>query len=263
MSERLPFRLGSTSYVYPADIVPNVRRLGPVVDDVELVLFEVEDHSNLPDASVVEELNRLAAVHRLTYTVHLPLDLRLASGDSALRHPSIEKARKVIRATRDLQPVAYVAHLDGSEPLATGTPSAWERWAARSILALKALAPEAGGERSLCVENLESYPPERLEAVLERMDVGLCLDVGHLWQMGLDPVPYIRRYGERIHVVHLHGVAGKGHKSLRKMPRRRVFQVLDELGRQGYSSVVTLEVFSVEDFFSSLNLVKEWANGRG
>lgn len=44
------FRLGSTSYVWPADILPKVRQLGPRVDDVELVLFEVEGNSNLPDA---------------------------------------------------------------------------------------------------------------------------------------------------------------------------------------------------------------------
>ena len=53
------YRLGSTSYVWPADILPNVRRLGPWVDDVELVLFEVEDASNLPDAEMVAELNAL------------------------------------------------------------------------------------------------------------------------------------------------------------------------------------------------------------
>ncbi|MCX7010033.1 MAG: hypothetical protein NTY53_22795 [Kiritimatiellaeota bacterium] len=36
------FRVGVTSYVYPADILPNVERLAGRVDDVELVLFESE-----------------------------------------------------------------------------------------------------------------------------------------------------------------------------------------------------------------------------
>src|SRR5450759_615623 len=35
-----PFRLGVPSYVYPADILPNVKALAPYVADVELVLFE-------------------------------------------------------------------------------------------------------------------------------------------------------------------------------------------------------------------------------
>jgi len=44
-----PFRLGTTSYVIPADILANVRHLAGKVQDVELVLFEVDDGpNNLP-----------------------------------------------------------------------------------------------------------------------------------------------------------------------------------------------------------------------
>ena len=82
------YRLGSTSYVWPADLVPNVRRLGPLVDDVELVLFDLEDRSNLPDKATVVELQALARAHDLTYTVHLPLDLNPACPASLLRTQS-------------------------------------------------------------------------------------------------------------------------------------------------------------------------------
>ena len=45
------FRIGATSYIIPADILPNVEYLAPQVDDVELVLFETDEYgSNLPDA---------------------------------------------------------------------------------------------------------------------------------------------------------------------------------------------------------------------
>ena len=115
MKSAFPFRLGSTSYVIPADILPNVRQLGPLVDDVELVLFEVDEGSNLPSPAVIESLGELAQAHGLTYTVHLPLDLRLAAADDVWRHPSMEKARRVVRATRALEPWAYVVHLDGTE----------------------------------------------------------------------------------------------------------------------------------------------------
>ena len=37
------FRIGSTSYVYPADLEPNVRQLAGVVDDVTLEVFGQED----------------------------------------------------------------------------------------------------------------------------------------------------------------------------------------------------------------------------
>ena len=77
MINDLSFRLGATSYVYPGDLVYNVARLAGHVDDVELILFDLPDGmSNLPDAVTVRRLADLAAAHDLTYTVHLPLDLR-------------------------------------------------------------------------------------------------------------------------------------------------------------------------------------------
>ena len=44
--------------------MPNVVQLAPLVDDVELVLFESDEYgSNLPDAATVAELGRLAEVY--------------------------------------------------------------------------------------------------------------------------------------------------------------------------------------------------------
>ena len=48
MKPQLPFRLGSTSYVYPADILPNVRKLAPVVDDLEQDELDVNITAKLP-----------------------------------------------------------------------------------------------------------------------------------------------------------------------------------------------------------------------
>ena len=107
------FRIGTTSYIIPADIQPNVEYLAPLVDDVELVLFETDEYgSNLPDAALCVRLNEIAYAHSLTYTVHLPLDLRLGDeGDPG--HISLVKAERVIAATRNLAPFAYTVHLDG------------------------------------------------------------------------------------------------------------------------------------------------------
>jgi len=256
----LPFRLGSTSYVYPADILPNVRRLAGVVDDIELVLFEVEDYSNLPDRATVAELKDIAARYDLSYTVHLPLDLRLGSGDEALRHPSIGKALKVIRATRELEPWAYIVHLDGAEPLVASTPSAWERWQGECVQALEFLARECGDAKLLCIENLESYPLERVVPILEELPASLCLDVGHFWLAGADPLPYLRRYLNRARVVHIHGVAGRDHKSLACVPAEALHAVLSELCQRRFRGVVTLEQFSQEEFFTSWKLLLQWAD---
>ncbi len=93
------YRVGTTSYILPDEILPNVRFLADRVDDIELVLFEIDEgRSNLPTPEQVRELAVLALEHQLSYTVHLPLDLRLGAHGER-RHRSLEKARAVMERT--------------------------------------------------------------------------------------------------------------------------------------------------------------------
>ena len=63
-----PFRLGTTSYIIPADILPNAHYLAGKVRDIELILFEVDDGpNNLPSPEVIDELAQIAREHDLTY----------------------------------------------------------------------------------------------------------------------------------------------------------------------------------------------------
>lgn len=99
-----PFRLGTTSYIIPDDILPNARYLAGKVRDIELILFEVDDGpNNLPSSEVIEELSRIAQQHDMTYTVHLPLDLKLGE-DGSEQDRSLVKAKRVIDCTRGLAP---------------------------------------------------------------------------------------------------------------------------------------------------------------
>lgn len=259
MKASLPFRLGSTSYVIPADILPNVRHLGPLVDDVELVLFEVDDESNLPSASVVEDLARLAECHDLTYTVHLPLDLRLAAATDFWRHPSMHAARSVIKATRPLRPWAYVVHLDGADLAPGATPAQAARWRDQAARSLDSLGLEAGEPSVLAVENLESYPPEAFLPLLDSLPISLCLDVGHFFRTDVDPFPYLERYLERTRVVHLHGARdGRDHKGLEWIPDKVLDRLLTLLLLSKFCGVLTLEVFTERYFYAGRERVLAW-----
>ena len=249
------FRLGATSYVWPDGLLPNVRSLGPWVDDVELVLFEVDNYSNLPDAGAVLELNDLAEEHDLTYTVHLPADLSLAN------HSSLAKAEKVIASTLDLAPWAYVLHLDGRsvegnvDPVALG---AWQEDAGRVVDEVSAMC---GTAQRLCVENLENYAPEHYLPLLEQSPANLCIDVGHLWLTGRDPLPFLESHLSRTRVIHLHGIDRWDHQSLVHAGCQQVTPILDLLSAHAYEGVVTLEVFGQEDFFPSRSLIAGIVNG--
>ncbi len=252
----LPFRLGTTSYIIPADIIPNLRYLAGKIQDVELVLFEVDDGpNNLPTPAQVDEMNRMALEHSLTYTVHLPLDLRLAE-DGSLRHVSLEKARRVIECARPLNPWAYVLHLDGKAVRNHPSPEAYQRWLEQAETSLRQVGEWAGGLERLAVENLEGYPLDFYEPVFERVPVSRCVDVGHLWLDGHAPLPYLRRALPRARVIHIHGLAERDHRSLAFAAPGQLRAVLEALIHARYDGVFTIEVFSEEDFLSSLQALE-------
>ncbi len=263
------FRLGTTSYIVPDDLAANARYLAGRVQDMQLVLFDLDDGpSNFPDPPAVRELAQIGRATGLTYTVHLPLDIRLGP-DGEDEHISLVKARTVIDLTHALEPWAYVLHLDGRDllppPPAEERPGRREeKWLAHALRALELLAGWAGGFEKLAIENLEGYPPDFVGPVLERAPVSRCVDVGHLWLDGHDPAPHLRAALPRARVVHLHGLAAtapgeprRDHQSLAHTPPEQLDPVLALLARERYAGVLTLEVFGEADFHSSLTALQQ------
>ncbi len=233
------FRLGSTSYVIPGDLLDNLRHLAGEIQDMELVLFDLPGgESNLPDADMVQQMASLAREQGITFTVHLPLDLAWTPGGD---HPSLVLARRVIDLTRPLHPYAYVFHL---ETAGVGEPG----WAEQGIQAVTSLLPLVDQPEQLALENLESYLPDALEPVFAALPISRTLDIGHLWKASLDPLDYLARWLPVTRVIHLHGMADHDHQSLAVMSPERLDPVVWLL--QEWSGVLTLEVFE-QDFFTS------------
>jgi sugar phosphate isomerase/epimerase len=239
-----PFRVGSTSYLYPDDLLLNVQRLaeGGEVDDIELILFEVDDGpNNLPSEAIVEQMRELACLHHLTYTVHLPLDLQ-PGADASTLHKSLKKAERVIKTTAPLIPYACVFHLDGEGMADPG-------WLSRSLGALEVVMQWVADPGVLAVENLESYPPDLLDVVLDALPISRAVDIGHLWKQGRDPLKVLHNWLQRARVIHLHGPGTRDHQSLALMQPDQLDPIVAAL--LTYNGVVTLEVFETADFFSS------------
>lgn len=257
--QNYPFRLGTTSYIIPDDILPNARYLADKVRDIELILFEVDDGpNNLPTSEIIDELLQIASQHDLTYTVHLPLDLKLGA-DGSEQDQSLVKARRVIECTRGLNPWAYVLHLDGRSVRTSTDADLIRRWQDQSVRALEITAGWAGGAEKLAVENLETYPLDFIQPVMDWIPVSRCVDIGHLWLDGHDPIPYLQAALPRTRVIHMHGIAERDHRSLAFMPQEKVSAVWEELVRLNYEGVLTLEIFSEEDFISSLDVIEKVA----
>jgi sugar phosphate isomerase/epimerase len=248
------FRLGTTSYIYPDDMLPNVRRLASRVDDIELVLFEVDDYgTNLPDPATIAELKTLATDHALSYTVHLPIDLDWRDARS------FEKIFRALDATRTLDPFAYILHLDGRMLIGEPSSAAIAQWQSETMRALDRVVAHIDPSR-LCIENLERWAPEFFTAIVAQKNLARCVDVGHLWKQARDPLPHLRAHIAQTRVIHLHGINGRDHQSLAWQARDEVTRVLDFLARAEFAGVLTLEVFNVDDFISSHQVVAEWEN---
>ena len=166
----------------------------------------------------------------------------------------------MIDCTRQLEPWAYVLHLDGREVKESTDPAELQRWQDQACRALEKTAEWAGNPSLLAVENLESYPLDFWEPIIERVPVSRCVDIGHLWLGGHDPLPYLERALPRTRVIHIHGIGERDHQSLSLIAPAELERVLNYLIANKYSGVLTMELFGEDDFKSSLAAVKSILN---
>jgi sugar phosphate isomerase/epimerase len=248
-----PFRLSTTSYIIQSDLVANAQALAPSVDDMELVLFDSPAGSNLPDEHTIDQLCQVAA-QTLTFSLHLPTHLHLAANDPARRQNDTAQALALLKRCASLPLSSIVAHVEGDEPT-SDEPAAWERWRTNAQESLEILLPACAAP--LCIENIERYHIEHVLPVVNALDLHLCLDVGHCWKVGRDPLPLLTAHHRRIPVIHLHGWDGQhDHQALTVLAQNMLCPLLTTLQQVAWCGVLTLEVFEA-DFWSSLPVLTE------
>ena len=260
-------RLGTSSYIIPADIIPNVEYLRDKVDDIELVLFESRDASNIPGPDVIAELGRYAEESGLTYTVHLPYDVKAGSADERERLHAVETWTRIAGITSCLPVHGFIVHLEPERYRnSDGTPclepsediAAWTERVKLSMRQLKESTKDFADPSLFCVETL-SYDLMPLLPDILSNGFSVTLDVGHLWLNGLYSPDYVRKLLPYTRIVHLHGVTGlKDHQSLAVHNRLQLNGFLDILKTFSDRDIVlTLEIFSEQDLRESLEVLSE------
>jgi sugar phosphate isomerase/epimerase len=243
-----PFSFGVTSYLYPADIAENIERLRGLADEMELILFESAEASNIPTPADVERFAALARPAGLRFNVHLPLDIDVVSRDPAHRARSLEMVHHLVALTAPLSPLSYTLHvLRENEP----NPEAWRERVRSS------LAQIPGPHHLFCVETLQ-WDLREIDDLLLEQGFSVCIDAGHLLLYGYDVAAFFRAFAGRIGMIHLHGVSGgKDHLPLSALgPRER--EIVGAAVREvGYARSACLEVFALEDYRASVPVLKE------
>ncbi len=258
LKRKFAFRLATTSYIIPGAIIPNIRFLGRHLDEVELVLYESQGVHNLPPLAEIRELADLAEDFDLTYNVHLPGDLFFGDPDPGLRQEFCATALRFYERTLDLNPTAYVLHLDSRK--ADGEVEADRvAWYQRIQESLETMQSQGIDLRRVVVENLE-YPLDRMVPFAEAFGLGLCLDIGHLVRYHHDVGDHLDTFLHRSSLVHLHGVDdGVDHVSLHHLAPP-VWDIICQALKE-YQGGVSLEVFALDDLIPSLERIQALVRG--
>jgi len=255
---RFPFRLGTSSYIIPDAILPNIRYLKDLVDDVEIVLFESDEYSNIPSPREVEELMSMGRDANLSYTIHLPLDTALGSRDENIRTASVGKCKRIIERMSPLEPFGYLLHLHGDRRGISPSDDI-ERWREQSRKSVEELIRNLRPEL-FCIETLD-YPYSLVDDIPEECGTSICLDIGHILLCGYDLGLYYAKYLEKARVIHLHGIKdGVDHTSIAYLHNDILDDLLSRLSVNAHiDRVLTLEVFSDTDFLSSMRILGKFS----
>ena len=253
-----PYRIGTTSFVYPARWIDNARRLAGRVEDVELLLFDPPTPQSVPAPAELAALARLGEETGLTYTVHAPIGFALASEDEGRRRVAVEAISYVARLTAPLAPSAVIVHLAPGEREGDPLPADPDAFRRRAAASLRQVLETGLPADRLCLETLE-YDFALAEPVVEELGLSVALDVGHLARDGVPFDAVLDRNLARTRVVQWHGTdpTGRDHRSLRHYPRAEGARLLRALRAAGFSGVLTLEVFGEQDLEESLAVLAE------
>jgi sugar phosphate isomerase/epimerase len=256
---RFPFRLSTTSYIYPDQIIPNVIRLAPFLDEIELVLFESEELDNYPDEAQMKDLMNLSIHQGVDFNVHLPIDIFLGDKSEKVRAKGISVVKRVTERTLCLNPSVYVLHFDlrnrdGQEETDI------EAWRRRIIQSGEEVLEYGIESNRISIETL-GYPFEWIEDIVKKFGFSICLDIGHILISKKDLRLYLEKYLPSTSIIHLHGFQnGIDHLGIDRLAESALKLIFSRL--RDYKGIVSIEVFSIDDLKRSLIILEEkWLKG--
>ena len=248
-----PFKIGTTSFIYPDSYVSNVKMLAPCFDEIELLLLESNQKDSLPSKHVIAELAALSNEFGVSYNIHLPTDISLCDQDPSVRHKAVETIRRIIDLTFPLSPSTNTLHLSYNE--GSNQKASVRKWQENVYKSIEQLLGAGIQGKILSIENLV-YPYEWVEDVIADFNLSVCIDIGHLIMQGFDSKAFFSKYSQLTSIIHLHGVKdGKDHLSLDMLSGKETDNVVEIL--KGFTGVVSLEVFSFKALSASLKFLEQ------
>lgn len=234
----------------------NLRRLSREAGDMEIVLFDLPGASNIPEPSEIRGLRSLRGELEMSCTVHFASELRADCSGSVMER-SAEECLRLIELFSSLEPFAWILHVTGSGV----NEREAGHWLENARSGLERITKALPDKSALCLETLD-YDLSRLTAVIEEMDISVCLDAGHLLARKEPILEQIEKFFSHTRVVHLHGVRpdGTDHADLSYLERGLLKEIIEKYARDKKERVITIEVFE-NDYDRSIEVLKEVFRG--
>ncbi len=241
MNREHPYTIAAPSFVWPARVGDNCRRLEGMVDEVAIVFFETQGCLEYTEKDLPPDLARLD----LTYHVHLPLDLPWTRGAG-----EVHRLTQALAAKTDfLRPRGFVLHPpDNTEDLA-------------QFIRLWSQSRQA---EDLFVENIQGNDLNAAWPVIRDSGCRVCLDLGHLLAFGQERLLETPGLLEQTGMLHLSAPGPSGeHESLARLDAHGSRLLRHVLRNMPASSIVVLELFHPEKLSESLDIFRaRFRNGR-
>lgn len=246
-------RLGGTSWVTQGTFADNLRYLSNDVSDMEIVLFDTPEHSNIPSKDEVRALRDLCGELEMSCTVHLPSEICVSCTEHE-RRKSEDICLRMIDLFAPLDAFAWILHIVGEKR--GNLPSAdIDNWLEKSALSAEKIACSLDDRRKVCIETLD-YDPRYVKYLAAAAGTSICLDVGHLVKFGRPVLDTAGSFADDIRVLHIHGVMADGtdHSDLSYLDPD-LFGSVKEIMSGGKERVMTIEVFE-DDYDRSLEVLR-------
>ena len=107
-------RFGGTSWVAPGTFADNLRYLSDDVSDMEIVLFDTPEHSNMPSKEEIRLLRELCGELDMSCTVHFPAEI-CVSCSTLERQEREDLCLRTVELFAPLDPFAWILHVVGEK----------------------------------------------------------------------------------------------------------------------------------------------------
>lgn len=226
----MSFRLAAPSCVIPDRVGPNCRVLAPLVREVGLMLLETRACQEYDDRDLPPDLPALG----LSYHAHLPLDLPWESGIDAVCAALAALEQKIAF----LHPCGYVLH-----PPRPG-----------DLTGLLRRRPDLGP--LLRLENTRQCDLSAVWPEIGELDLGVCLDVGHMVGYGQERILQLPGFLDRVRMLHVYGgESPRGHAGLEQLSDPGLLRAIL---REVDGGVLVVELFRLGELTRSLELLRSW-----